>query len=64
MKTKGFKGRDFLAETDFTREEIETILDAAQDLKRERARGVLHDHLLRSKTLFMIFYNQSLRTRN
>jgi len=64
MKTKGFKGRDFLAETDFTREEIETILDTAEDLKRERARGVLHDHLLRSKTLFMIFYNQSLRTRN
>jgi len=64
MKTKGFKGRDFLAESDFTREEIETILDAAEDLKRERARGVMHDHLLRSKTLFMIFYNQSLRTRN
>ncbi len=64
MKTRGFKGRDFLAETDYTREEIETILDTAQDLKRERARGKLHDDLLRSKTLFMIFYNQSLRTRN
>ena len=24
MKTTSFKGRDFLAETDFTREEIET----------------------------------------
>jgi N-acetylornithine carbamoyltransferase len=64
MKTRSLKGRDFLAETDFTREEIDTILDAAEDLKRERARGILHDQTLRSKTLFMIFYNQSLRTRN
>ena len=64
MKTKGFRGRDFLRETDFTREEIETILQVAEDLKREKAKGELHDQLLRSKTLFMIFYNQSLRTRN
>ncbi len=64
MKTETFKGRDFLAETDFTREEIETILQVAEDLKRERAKGQHHDDLLRGKTLFMIFYNKSLRTRN
>lgn len=64
MKTQSLRGRDFLAETDFTREEIETILDVAEDLKRDRAKGVLHDDILRAKTLFMIFYNQSLRTRN
>jgi N-acetylornithine carbamoyltransferase len=64
MKTKSLQGRDYLAESDFTREEIETILSVAEDLKRERAKGELHDHLLRGKTLFMIFYNQSLRTRN
>jgi ornithine carbamoyltransferase len=64
MKTTSFKGRDFLAETDFTREEIETILSVAESLKRDRAMGVYHDQILRSKTLFMIFYNQSLRTRN
>lgn len=64
MKTKSLRGRDFLAETDFTREEIETILDVALDLKRDRAKGVLHDDILRAKTLFMLFYNQSLRTRN
>jgi ornithine carbamoyltransferase len=64
MKTTTFKGRDFLAETDFTREEIETILDVSLRLKQDRAMGVYHDDLLRSKTLFMIFYNQSLRTRN
>ncbi len=64
MKTKSMRGKDFLAETDFTREEIETILSVAEDLKRDRAKGVLHDNILRAKTLFMIFYNQSLRTRN
>lgn len=62
--TKSLRGRDFLAETDFSREEIESVLQVAEDLKRERAKGVRHDELLRSKTLFMIFYNQSLRTRN
>lgn len=64
MKTKSLRGRDFLAETDFTREEIETVLDVALNLKQDRAMGVFHDQILRSKTLFMLFYNQSLRTRN
>jgi ornithine carbamoyltransferase len=64
MKTKSLRGRDFLAETDFSREEIETILDVALELKRDRAMDRLHDELLRAKTLFMLFYNQSLRTRN
>ncbi len=64
MKTHALKGRDFLAETDFTREEIETVLDVAEELKADRAMGKPHDDILRGKTLFMIFYNQSLRTRN
>lgn len=64
MLTTSLRGRDFLAETDFNREEIETVLEVAAVLKGEQARGVYHDDLLRAKTLFMIFYNQSLRTRN
>jgi N-acetylornithine carbamoyltransferase len=64
MKTTGFKGRDFLTVLDYTREEVETILDVAVDLKRRRAIGEAHNHVLPGKTLFMIFYNQSLRTRN
>ena len=64
MKTNTFRGRDFLAETDWSREDIETVLELASDLKMDRAKGKLHDDLLRAKTLFMIFYNQSLRTRN
>ncbi len=64
MKTSSFRGRDFLRETDFTREEIESILSVAEELKIERAMGKFHDDLLRAKTLFLLFYNQSLRTRN
>lgn len=63
MKTNTFKGRDFLTLLDYTKEEVETILDVALDLKRKFAVGERH-HLLPDKTLFMIFYNQSLRTRN
>ena len=64
MKTTTFKGRDFLAETDWSREDIETILRVAEELKTKRAIGQAHNDILPGKTLFMIFYNQSLRTRN
>ncbi|HID86645.1 MAG TPA: N-acetylornithine carbamoyltransferase [Anaerolineae bacterium] len=64
MKTESFRGRDFLTLLDYSHEEVETILDVALDLKRRFAIGEPHDHLLRGKTLFMIFYNTSLRTRN
>ena len=64
MKTDSFRGRDFITLLDWSKEEVETILDVALDLKRRYAVDELHDHILRAKTLFMIFYNQSLRTRN
>ena len=64
MKTDSFRGRDFLTLLDWSKEEVETILDVALDLKRRYAIGERHDHILPAKTLFMIFYNQSLRTRN
>ena len=64
MRTDTFRGRDLITLLDWSKEEVEQILDLALDLKRDRAIGRLHDDLLRAKTLFMIFYNQSLRTRN
>src|SRR5512137_2663990 len=64
MKTDTFRGRDFITLLEWEREEVEQILDVATDLKRRFALGEPHDHLLRAKTLFMIFFNQSLRTRN
>ncbi|MBI4788969.1 MAG: N-acetylornithine carbamoyltransferase [Chloroflexi bacterium] len=64
MNTKNFRGLDFLAETDWTRAEIETILEVAAELKARRKQHELTTDILSAKTLFMIFYNQSLRTRN
>ncbi len=63
VKTETFRGRDFITLLDYTKEEIETLLEVALDLKRKFAMGEPHK-LLDAKTLFMIFYNQSLRTRN
>lgn len=64
MSSDSFRGRDFLAETDYSREEIETVLARASELKERRKRKERTSDILPDKTLFMIFYNQSLRTRN
>lgn len=64
MSNTQLAGRDFITWLDFTRDEINTILDTAQDLKRRHIRGELQTNILPGKTLFMLFYNTSLRTRN
>src|SRR5688500_19826092 len=57
-----FRGRDFIGDLDFTKEEVETILDVAWDLKRKRALGEPHTYL-RDKVLAMLFFFSSTRTR-
>jgi hypothetical protein len=49
MKTDTFRGRDFITLLDWSKEEVEQILDLALDLKRDRAIGQYHDHLLRAR---------------
>ncbi|MBI3764021.1 MAG: ornithine carbamoyltransferase [Chloroflexi bacterium] len=56
------RGRDFIGDLDFSKEEIETVLDVAWDLKRKRALGEPHPYL-RDKTLAMLFFFSSTRTR-
>ncbi len=55
-------GRDLIGDLDFTREEVETILDVAFDLKRKRALNEPHPYL-RDKVLAMLFFFSSTRTR-
>ncbi|MBI5486268.1 MAG: ornithine carbamoyltransferase [Deltaproteobacteria bacterium] len=58
-----FRGKHFISEQEWTREEIDTALDVAYDLKRRFATGEPH-RLLPDKTVFMMFFEQSTRTRN
>ena len=55
-------GRDLIGDLDFSKEEVETVLDVALDLKRKRALGEAHAYL-RDKTLAMLFFFSSTRTR-
>jgi ornithine carbamoyltransferase len=55
-------GRDLISDLDFSREEVETVLDVAFDLKRKRALNELTPYL-RDKVLAMLFFYSSTRTR-
>ncbi|MEJ5309928.1 MAG: ornithine carbamoyltransferase [Anaerolineae bacterium] len=56
------RGRDLIGDLDFTKEEVETVLEVAWDLKRKRALGEPHPYL-RDKVLAMLFFFSSTRTR-
>lgn len=64
MITEGLKGRDFITLRDFTREEIDTMLEMGLQLKADYVMRRRHDDILPLRTLFMMFFNPSLRTRN
>jgi len=63
MSNTTIRGRDFITWLDFSRDEIEAMLDTAHDLKRKFIRREPHK-VLEGQTLHMLFYNTSLRTRN
>lgn len=56
-------GKHFVTTEDWDRQELETAFETAFELKRRFAFGEPH-RLLPDKTLFMIFFEQSTRTRN
>ena len=57
------RGRSLISDMDFSKEEVETVIDVALDLKRDRALGRGHP-LLRDKTLALLFFFTSTRTRS
>ncbi|MEM9457166.1 MAG: ornithine carbamoyltransferase [Myxococcota bacterium] len=57
-------GRDFITLQDFSVAELDVLVDTARRLKHERQIGQRHLDILAGQTLFMVFYNPSLRTRN
>lgn len=54
--------RHFLALHDYTKDELDGLLDLAGELKEKQKQGIEH-HLLKGKTLAMIFEKSSTRTR-
>jgi N-acetylornithine carbamoyltransferase len=56
------RGRDMITTQEWTKEEIDTVMDVANDLKRKRALGIPHAYL-RDKVLAMLFFFSSTRTR-
>ncbi len=56
------RGRDMITTQEWTKQELDTVIDVALDLKRRRALGESHA-LLRDKVLAMLFFFSSTRTR-
>lgn len=61
--TIDLKGRDFLSTQDWSVEELETLFQLAAELKQAKREG-RYERLLDLKTLYMIFFDSSTRTRN
>lgn len=56
------KGRSFLTLKDYSKEEIEYLLDLAKNLKEKKKKGILGNSL-RGKNIALIFEKPSTRTR-
>ena len=59
---ESLKGRDFLTLKDFSKEELESILDLSSKIKKEHREGTKTPYLA-GKTLGMLFEKPSTRTR-
>ncbi len=62
MESADFIGRDFLTWMDFSKDELQFMLDTAINLKDKLRKGEAHE-MLRGKTAMMIFEKLSTRTR-
>lgn len=58
------RGKHFITTQDWSLDELETLFALSKELKMKFAVDEPTDHLLRAKTIFMLFFEQSTRTRN
>ena len=56
------RGKDMITTQEWTKQELDTVMDVAFDLKRKRALGESHPYL-DNKVLAMLFFFSSTRTR-
>ena len=59
----GLRGKDYIETKDWTDEELEVALENAADLKFKFRNGIPH-RVLPDKTVFLLFFDKSTRTRN
>ncbi|OPL08206.1 MAG: ornithine carbamoyltransferase [delta proteobacterium ML8_F1] len=57
------KGRHFITLRDWSKEEINLLLDVSKDLKRKHYMDITTNYLP-NKTIFLMFFEESTRTRN
>ncbi len=60
---KKLLGRDYITTQEWTTEEIDTAIDFASKLKKQKRDNIPH-RLLPDKTVFLFFFDKSTRTRN
>ena len=58
-----FRGKHFINLEDFTKEEVDTMLEVSLDLKKKFAMGIPTNYLP-NQSMFLMFFEQSTRTRN
>jgi ornithine carbamoyltransferase len=62
-KTALYKGKDYITTQEWSKAELETLLEVSADLKRKFKARIPHRYLP-DQTLFMMFFDKSTRTRN
>jgi ornithine carbamoyltransferase len=63
MRPQDLRGKDLISTQDWTREEIDYLMDFAADIKKRYKAGSVPE-LFKNRTFFMLFYNTSTRTRS
>ena len=58
-----FKGKDYITTQEWSEAEIETLLEVSADLKAKFKKRIPHRYLP-DKTIFLMFFDKSTRTRN
>jgi aspartate carbamoyltransferase catalytic subunit len=59
----GFKHKDIIALRDLTKDEIQLLLDTAENMREVNSRDIKKVPTLRGKTIINLFYEASTRTR-
>jgi len=63
MRPQDLHGKDLISTQEWTREEIDYLMDFAGDIKRKYRSNAVPE-LFKNRTFFMLFYNTSTRTRS